>query len=253
MVVEIGIVGVVVAGAVCAGFVQGVSGFAFGMVAMSFWAWVLEPQVAAVLSVCCSLAGQLLAALGVRRGAHWRQLLPFVLGGLVGIPVGLWLLPQMDMLWFKAVLGTLLLVWCPTMLLLRHLPPITHGGRVADAVAGWAGGVLGGLGGFTGTVPTLWCSLRGYAKDTQRAVIQNFNLAMLLVVALLYVQRGLVTGPVLHWLAWVLPAMLIPAWLGMRTYKGLSDAAFRQLILVMLTLSGLAMLASALPQLLTGA
>ena len=35
-------------GAMVAGFVQGLSGFAFGMVAMSFWAWSLEPQVAAV-------------------------------------------------------------------------------------------------------------------------------------------------------------------------------------------------------------
>ena len=134
---------VVVAGAMCAGFVQGVSGFAFGMVAMSFWAWVLEPQVAAALAVCCSLAGQILAAFSVRRGAHWPQLLPFVLGGLAGIPVGLWLLPQLNMLWFKAGLGALLLIWCPTMLLMQRLPPITHGGRVADAVAGWAGGVLG--------------------------------------------------------------------------------------------------------------
>ena len=239
----------VIAGAVCAGFVQGVSGFAFGMVAMSFWAWVLEPQLAAVLSVCCSLAGQLLAAFSVRRGGHWPQLLPFVLGGLAGIPLGLWLLPQIDMLWFKAGLGAVLLVWCPCMLLLRHLPPIASGGRAADTVVGALGGVLGGLGGFTGTVPTLWCSLRGYAKDTQRAVIQNFNLSMLAVVAALYVQQGMVTGPVLHWLGWVLPAMLVPAWLGMRMYKGMSDAAFRQLILVMLTLSGVAMLASALPQL----
>jgi hypothetical protein len=41
-----------------AGFVQGLSGFAFGMVAMSFWAWVLEPQLAAVLSVFGSLTGR---------------------------------------------------------------------------------------------------------------------------------------------------------------------------------------------------
>lgn len=34
---------VVALGAAVAGFVQGLSGFAFGMVAMSFWAWVLEP------------------------------------------------------------------------------------------------------------------------------------------------------------------------------------------------------------------
>ena len=34
----------VIAGAVVAGFVQGLSGFAFGMVAMAFWAWLVAPQ-----------------------------------------------------------------------------------------------------------------------------------------------------------------------------------------------------------------
>jgi hypothetical protein len=62
-----------------------------------------------------------------------------------------------------------------------RLPRITRGGRAADALAGAAGGLMGALGGFTGVVPTLWCALRDYEKDVQRAVIQNFNLAMLII------------------------------------------------------------------------
>ncbi|MDH4052870.1 MAG: sulfite exporter TauE/SafE family protein, partial [Rubrivivax sp.] len=38
-------------GAVVAGFVQGLSGFGFSMVAMSFWVWGLDPRAAAVLAV----------------------------------------------------------------------------------------------------------------------------------------------------------------------------------------------------------
>ena len=38
-------------GAAVAGFVQGLSGFAFGMVAMSIWVWGVEPRVAAVMTV----------------------------------------------------------------------------------------------------------------------------------------------------------------------------------------------------------
>ena len=38
-------------GAAVAGFVQGLSGFAFGMVSMSFWAWALDPRLAAALAV----------------------------------------------------------------------------------------------------------------------------------------------------------------------------------------------------------
>ena len=50
---------IVALGAVAAGFVQGLSGFGFGMVAMSFWAWALEPRLAALLAVCGALTGQL--------------------------------------------------------------------------------------------------------------------------------------------------------------------------------------------------
>ena len=79
---------IVALGAVAAGFVQGLSGFGFGMVAMSFWAWTLEPRLAALLAVCGALTGQLVAAATVRRGFDRVRLLPFVLGGLVGIPIG---------------------------------------------------------------------------------------------------------------------------------------------------------------------
>ena len=40
---------IVVVGAALAGFVQGLSGFGFGLTAMSLWAWTLEPQLAALL------------------------------------------------------------------------------------------------------------------------------------------------------------------------------------------------------------
>lgn len=243
---------VIVLGAVCAGFVQGLSGFAFGLTAMSIWAWTLDPKLAATLAVFGALTGQLIAAVSVRRGFDWRRLAPFLLGGLVGIPMGVAVLPMLDVQLFKAGLGGLLAVWCPAMLLAPSLPKVTAGGRVADAVAGAAGGMLGGLGGFTGVMPTLWCTLRGLPKDEQRAIIQNFNLAALLVTMAMYVAKGLVTREVLPLFAVVAPAMLVPTLLGGRLYRGISEARFRQLVLGLLTVSGVALLASSVPGLLRG-
>ncbi|MDA8523291.1 sulfite exporter TauE/SafE family protein [Acidovorax sp. NCPPB 4044] len=240
---------IVALGAAVAGFVQGLSGFAFGMVAMSFWAWVLEPRLAAALTVFGALAGQLVSALSVRRGMRLGLLWPFVLGGLAGIPLGVALLPRLDVDAFKAVLGTLLVLWCPAMLLARHLPRITAGGRWADGAVGLAGGVMGGIGGFTGVLPTLWCTLRGFEKDTQRAVIQNFNLSMLLVTMGTYLAGGIVTRDMLPMFAVVAPAMLVPSLLGARLYIGISEARFRQVVLGLLTASGIALLAASVPRL----
>jgi len=51
-------------------------------------------------------------------------------------------------------------------------------------------------------------------------------------------------------LAVVAPAMLLPTLLGSRLYIGISEAAFRRIVLGLLTASGAAMLAATLPQLL---
>lgn len=241
---------IVALGAATAGFVQGLSGFAFGLVAMSFWAWVLDPKLAAVLAVMGAFTGQVVAAFSVRRGVDLRSLAPYCLGGLAGVPLGVLLLPHLDITLFKGGLGALLLIWCPAMLFARNLPKITFGGRIADAVIGLGGGVLGGLGGFTGTVPTLWCTLRGYDRDAQRAIIQNFNLAMLSVTVATYLITGVVTASMMPMLAIVLPSMLIPAFLGTRVYLGISETAFRRVVLLLLTLSGMALLGSALAKIL---
>lgn len=238
-------IAIVALGAVTAGFVQGLSGFAFGLVAMSFWAWVIDPTLAAVLAVTGAFTGQVIAALSVRRAFDRAALAPFLLGGLAGIPIGVVLLPHLDMVLFKALLGSLLVLWCPAMLVAKDLPRITIGGRSADALVGLFGGILSGFGGFTGTLPTLWCTLRGYERDTQRAVIQNFNLSMLAVTLTSYIVTGLLTREALPMLAIVLPSMLLPTFLGTRLYLGISEGTFRRLVLMLLTASGVTLLGSA--------
>lgn len=237
-------------GAAVAGFVQGLSGFAFGLVAMSIWAWTVEPKLAAVLATFGALTGQLIAAFSQKRSFDKRLLLPFVVGGLVGVPLGVWLLPRLDVAVFKACLGALLVVWCPAMLMARNLPRVSAGGRVADAVVGLTGGVCSGVGGFAGALPTLWCTLRRMEKDAQRAVIQNFNLAMLAVAFALHLGAGNVGVAMLPMLAIVAGCVLVPVLLGARLYVGISDAAFRQIVLGLLTVSGVMLLASSLPSLL---
>lgn len=234
----------VAVGAVVAGFVQGLSGFAFGLTAMSFWVWVLDPKMAAALAVFGALTGQIIAAITVRRSFKLAQLWPFLIGGLVGIPIGVAILPMLNIQIFKAFLGTLLVLWCPFMLALPHLPKISAGGRIADAVAGWVGGIMGGIGGFAGIIPTLWCSLRGFQKDEQRAIIQNFNLAALSVTMGIYIAKGIATREMLPMFAVVALAMLVPTIFGTRLYIGLSETAFRRIVLILLTLSGLALVVS---------
>jgi len=242
---------VVLLGAILAGFVQGLSGFAFGMVSMSIWVWVLPPNVAAALAILGALVGQLMGAFTVRRGFEWPRLLPFLAGGLCGIPLGALVLRVLDPILFRACLGAVLLTVCPLMLMAGRLPSIQGVGRGADVVIGVIGGIMSTLGGFAGTVPALWCTLRGWDKAAQRAIIQNFSLAILAVSAVVYLASGMLPVQSLSLLAVVLPAMLIPGFLGARVYVGISEQSFRRIVLGLLILSGLVLVSTSVPVLIT--
>src|SRR5947207_15649825 len=76
------------AGAFTAAFVTGLAGFAFGIVAAAVWLHFLSPAQAAALIVAFGLIVQGSAVWKLRRALHWRRLLPFLIGGAIGVPLG---------------------------------------------------------------------------------------------------------------------------------------------------------------------
>jgi uncharacterized protein len=233
-------------GAAAAGFVQGLAGFAFGLVALGIWAWTIGPAQAGPMVVFGSLVGQTLSLGTVRRGLHLRVLAPFIAGGALGVPAGVLLLHRIDPHGFKLAVGLILVVWCPLMLLAGNMPRVTAGGRAADAAAGWLGGVMGGLGGLTGPAPTLWCALRGWDRDVQRAVFQTFNLTMQVLILAVYLATGTIHGGTARLFVVVAAAMVVPTLAGAYLYRRFTAAGFRRLILVLLTVSGAVLIASAI-------
>lgn len=234
------------AGAALGGLVQGISGFAFAMVAMSVWVWGVDPKLAAVMAVFGGVTGQIISAIRVRRGMHWHLLWPFLLGSGIGIPAGQRLLTMLDPTAFKLVLGSMLVVACGAMLATARLPKVTHGGKPADAVAGLLGGVMAPISGFSALAPALWATLRGYTKDEHRAVLQNFNLIVLAVTFLTNVANGRVGAQHLPQMAIVAGSLIIPSLYGSKIYTGMSPQAFRNGVLWILVFAGATMLLAAL-------
>jgi uncharacterized membrane protein YfcA len=112
---------IVLAGAFTGGFVSGLAGFGTGLVALGIWLHALQPAPAATLVVACSVFAQLLTLPAIRHAIRPSLVWPFVLAGLLGVPVGTALLRFLDPEAFK--LGTgLLLVAFSTFLLLHRRP-----------------------------------------------------------------------------------------------------------------------------------
>lgn len=229
---------VVVLGALCGGFVSGLAGFGTGLTALAFWLHVINPVIAAALVAACSVVGQAQSLYSVRRAIAWGRVWPFIAGGIIGIPFGVAALQFIDPRTLKVCLGILLIGYTGVMLGLRQLPGISWGGSVADGMVGFGSGALGGVAGLSGVLPTIWCGLRGWSADAQRAVYQPFNLAILAIVFCTYLTRGTITGEVWQLVFLCIPATSLGAYLGIRAYGRVNDRQFRTLVLWLLLVSG---------------
>ena len=232
---------IVAAGAAGAGLLQGLTGFAFSLVALSIWTWALTPQQAAPLAVFGALLGQFASLTAIRGGFDMPRIAPMIVAGWLGVPIGALLLHNADPERFKLVIGVLLSGFCLFTLIVRDLPTIRGGGRGIDAAAGLIGGVLGGLGGMSGFIPALWTQLRGWKRDLRRATMQAYNIAMHVVTIAVYWGTGEIRQVDWKLFLVVAPAMLIPSYLGARVYRRASDNAFKQIVLVVLLLTGVAL------------
>ena len=230
--------GVVWLGAFLGAIAAGGAGFAFALTASAVWLHALEPVHTTMLVVACGTLLHVTLVWPVRRSIEPARLLPFAVGGLIGIPIGVALLTHVDTRGLKGALGLFLVVYGTYALLAPRLPEIRGGGRAADAAVGFVGGILGGLGGYSGVLPTIWTQLRGWRKDVARGVFQPFILMAHVVTLVLVGIAAMDAGGARMTLA-AIPALYAGAWIGWRIYGRLDDRRFRQVLAALLVASGL--------------
>jgi uncharacterized protein len=219
-------------------FVAGVSGFAFGLVAASIWLYILSPLQSASLIIAFGLLVQGYSVWKLRRTLDWQRLWPFVAGAVLGVPVGVALLTSLDPHSVRIGVGFFLMAYSVYAFLRPTLKPVTSGGAAADAAVGFLNGALGGLTGLAGILLTIWCGLRGWPKDVQRATFQPAAVAIFLISALWLGAKGTITPDTIKLFVMGLPCVIAGTWLGLKLFGKIDEATFRKIVLTLLFLSG---------------
>jgi uncharacterized protein len=102
--------------------------------------------------------------------------------------------------------------------------------------------VLGAMTGFAGILVTIWCGLRGWPKDVQRATFQPVGVAIFAMSAVWLGGSGSVSADTVKLFLIGLPVLLVGTWTGLRLYGRLDEAQFRKVVLVLLLISGVVLL-----------
>jgi uncharacterized protein len=217
--------------------VAGLSGFAFGLVAASIWLYILTPLQTASLIIAFGLIVQGYAVWKLRHALDWNRLWPLVAGAAVGVPIGVVILTWANPVYVRAGVGVFLVLYSLYALFRPALKPVAAG-PAADIGAGFLNGLVAGITGLAGILVTIWCGLRGWPKDQQRAIFQPVAVATFVMTAIWIGAKGAITTETIRLFLFGLPALLAGTWLGMKLYGRLDEAKFRKLVLVLLLLSG---------------
>jgi len=234
-------IGIFLFGTFAGGMASGLTGFAMGLVLSGIWLHIIPPVQTTTLIVGCGLITQSYGIWKLRRSPNWRNVAPFVLAGAIGVPVGAMLLTYIDPAHLRTAIGVFLVLYSAYSLLRPAFPPV-DGCLPADLGIGFLNGILGGLTGLTGILVTIWCQLRNWPKDAQRAIFQPVNLANIVVSAMSLSVAGTVTVETAKLYLIALPLLLAGLWCGFKVYGKLDDASFRKMILALLLLSGLTLI-----------
>jgi uncharacterized membrane protein YfcA len=224
-------------GALLGGIAAGASGFAFALAATSIWLHRIDPVHSAVLATGCGVLLHSSTLWPQRKHLDVARLWPFVIGGIAGIPIGVHLLAHTDAGVLKAVLGAFLLAFGAYVLAAPRFHTVSAGGRPADAAIGFVGGILAGLGGYSGVLPTIWTQLRGWPKEIARAVYQPYVI-VIQTITLAGILLATFDVTALFLLLVSLPPVFIGTWIGWKLYGRLDDRRFRQGLALLLMASG---------------
>jgi uncharacterized membrane protein YfcA len=246
-------IGLLVAILAASALMSGLSGFGFSAIG-ALCLIVLPPKLGVPLLMTLSAANQLMSLRQLKADMapikHWwpNGPAPYLLGGLIGVPVGLAILSSLPTSDLMLVFGGFLLLYSIYSLARPHGARTTvHGGWIASSLVGMSGGVIGGFTAFPGAAVVVWNGLRHVPKKEARAIVQPYIFVLqLLSISLLALQKPETFGPT-YWLlvAITVPVVLPCTLLGVKLYQSLSDVNFRRVTFILLGVSGLGLLIKA--------
>ncbi len=228
-----------VSGAFLGGFVNGLAGFGTSLFALGLFLQVMTPLEAVPISVVLSVVGGIPGVLVSYRYIEWPRLGRFLIPAFLGIPIGLALLYVVEPQALKLIIAAFMLLYGLYFLVRRGLPKIVREYPAVDIGAGFGSGILAGLAGLSGVLPTVWASVRPWPKLQTRALLQPFNVTILLGTAIMLFFQGAYTEPVSLSLLIAVPVTAVASQIGIRIFKRLSDRQFQRLLIALVFLSGI--------------
>lgn len=220
-----------------AGFTQGLTSFGFALIAMPFLSKIIPLNQAVPIVVFLSLCTNFLVIANCYRFIKIRKIWIMIIASLVAAPFGAWLLMYVNADILKLVTGTIIIAFALVLLFGKSFP--IQDERLAFIPVGILSGLLNGSISMSGPPIALFLSNQNTDKDTFRANITFYAIALNIVTLISFFLNHLITREVATYGAYLVPAMLAGVFLGIFATRKLDDRVFKKVALLLIILSGI--------------
>ncbi|MCK5785754.1 MAG: sulfite exporter TauE/SafE family protein [Candidatus Sabulitectum sp.] len=221
----------------CAGILQGFCGFGYSLLALPLICLFAPAQWAVPVIAVSSLALNIMVLSTSWRNLKLRGFLPLALAGMAFTPLGAWMLSALSDTAVRVVIG--IAVTAASLLSLSRWVPHVKRSPAGMALTGALSGIFNGLTTFSGPPAVIYLSATETEKDSFRANLSTFFLALTLIAIPSFVTAGVTSAANLVQAAIYLPAAATGGTVGIMLAKKVDSSAFRKTALTVLSLLGI--------------
>ncbi len=220
-----------------ASFIRGALGFGDALFAMPLLALVLPTRAAAPLVALAAATTSIVLLIRDWRHIVLRPAMLLTFFGVLGVPLGAWVLRTGDDRWVKGLLACVVLgfsIWS-----LRRTGRVRLNNDRLAPVFGFAAGLLGGAYNTGGPPLVVFGTLRHWSPMQFRATIQSYSLVASGWVIVIHSLTGLMTRTTLTHFGVVAPLLVVATLAGRRLTNEIPADRFVRLVYRALIVVGL--------------
>ncbi|PLX15707.1 MAG: sulfite exporter TauE/SafE family protein [Marinilabiliales bacterium] len=219
-------------------------GFGDALIAMPLLALFIDIKIATPLIALIAFFIAISILIRNWRNVEFKSAWRLIVSSLIGIPIGIWYLKDINENFIKLILGIIVLLFA---LYSAIKPKLIHlKNEKYSWLFGFIAGLLGGAYNTNGPPIVVYSSLKKWNPKNFRATLQGYFFTTGIMVIVGHGAAGNFTSEVLTYFAYCLPIVLVAVIIGASINKRIPTQNFHKYIYMILAMLGFALMVNSI-------
>ncbi len=219
------------------GAIQGLTGFGFGLVTVPIFIIFMEPRMVVPMDLIHGTLQPLIILFDTYKSLQFKRILPLMIAGICGLPLGAVVLQTLDGVVLKLIIGLLIVVF--GVAFLSGFQHKAKKERIAFLPIGFISGLLNSSTALSGPPIILFFTNQGLTKQVFRANIVGYFIVLNLSTYPVFIYNGLLTTETVKYALILMPGMLAGVFTGIKLASKINEQVFRRIALIVVIIAGL--------------